>query len=57
MTLKLLLWPVPVLVGLGWVDGFMSFYTEGGRELVKIQGWKLWIKDLNAEESGVIRYK
>ena len=30
----------------------MLFGTEGGREVVKIEGWKLWIGGLEAEERG-----
>lgn len=32
----------------------MSLDTEGGREVVKIDGWRLWAQDVSAEESGVI---
>ena len=30
----------------------MLFGTEGDREVVKIEGWKLWIGGLKAEERG-----
>lgn len=30
--------------------------TEGGKDVVKIEGRKLWIEDLKAEESGVVVY-
>ena len=33
----------------------MPFDTESGREVVKIEGRKLWVEDLRVEESGVIR--
>lgn len=46
--------PAPGIAGWGRVDGFMPFDTESGREVVKIEGRKLWIEDLRAEESGVI---
>jgi len=54
IALKLLLWPVLVSVGRGWVEEFMSFDTEDGREVVKIEGWKLWVEDLSAGESGAM---
>jgi len=34
----------------------MSFDTEGGKEIVKVEGRVLWIEDLRAEERGVILY-
>jgi len=54
VTLKLLFRPVPESVGWKCVDELMSFDTEGGREVVKIEDWKLWVGDLSAEESGVM---
>jgi len=32
----------------------MSFDTQGGGEVAKIEGWMLWVEELSAEESGVI---
>ena len=31
--------------------------TEGGRDVAKIEGRKLWIEELKAEESGVVGYR